>query len=165
MYFILIGDGRCRASLEKLIQQENLVSSFLLTGWIKPENVAEFLAASDICVAPYSQLASVNTSTTDADFETTLMKCSPLKIYTYMAMGKPTVASGFLDGGIRLVEWGTGLAFTPGNSSELAESLITLLENKSLSDRLGMQAASRARRHHTWAAVAEKIDQTCLEFS
>ena len=90
------------------------------------------------------------------------MKCSLLKIYSYMAMGKPTVARGFLDGGTRLVEWGTGLAFTPGNATELAESLITLLKDKTLSDSLGVQAASRARRHYTGEVVAEKIEQTCL---
>ena len=162
VHFILIGDGRDRPAVEKMIEQENLESAFLLTGWIKPHNVAEYLAASEVCVAPYSQLASVEPSVVDPDFSTSLMKCSPLKIYTYMAMGKPTVASGFLDGGVRLVSWGTGLAFTPGSSSELAESLITLLKDQTMSDSLGVKAAIRAKRHHTWKAVAQKIDQACL---
>ena len=149
--------------MENAIQRENLGAAFLLTGWIEPPHVAEFLAASEICVAPYSQLAALNPSEATTDFSKSLMKCSPLKMYTYMAMGKPTVASGFLDGGERLVKWGTGLAFTPGNSAELAQSLITLLKDKTMSDNLGASAAIRAKRHHTWAAVAERIDQTCLK--
>ena len=162
VHFILVGDGICRATLEKLIQQENLESAFLLTGWMEPQNVAEYIAASEICVAPYSRLAAIDLSVVNANLNKSLMKCSPLKIYTYMAMGKPTVASGFLDGGRRLVEWGTGLAFTPGSATELAASLITLLKDKTLSDRMGVEAASRARKHHSWAAVAKKIDQTCI---
>ena len=80
-----------------------------------------------------------------------------------MAMGKPIVASGFLDGGERIAEWGVGLAFTPGNELELSEALITLLKDKELADQFAEKAVERAKNHHTWAAVAQRIDEQCLQ--
>ena len=50
--------------------QTYLKFTFLLTGWIEPGAVAEFLPASEICVAPYSRLASINSLATDSDSKT-----------------------------------------------------------------------------------------------
>jgi len=161
-HFILIGDGRQRATIERLIKHKNLESVVTLTGWLQPEAVAQYLAASDVCVAPYSMLAALDPAKAKTNWRSSLMKCSPLKIYTYMAMGKPVVASGFLDGGERLVQWKAGMAFEPENASELATSLIAILRDKELRDRLGARAIERVNLEHTWASVTEKIDRLCL---
>jgi len=162
-HFLIIGDGRQRAAVEQLIKIKNIESSVTLTGWLPPENVAQYLAASDVCVAPYSLAAALDPVTAEKDWKSSLMKCSPLKIYTYMAMGKPVVAAGFQDGGERLVQWEAGLAFKPGSASELASAIVKILNNKGLADRLGARAAERLKHHHTWAQVAEKIDLCCLQ--
>lgn len=132
--FMLIGDGRQGATLERLIKEEGIESHFTMTGWLDSEMVAQYLAASDICVAPYSESAALNPTEAVLNYSGALMKCSPLKIYTYMAMGKPVVAGGFLDGGQRLVDWGVGMAFTPGSAAELSEALAALLSDKTLRD-------------------------------
>ena len=134
-----------------------------ITGWLEPEEVAVYLAASDVCVAPYSVRAALDPQGSETDWKRSLMKCSPLKIYTYMAMGKPVVAGGFKDGGERLVQWETGLAFKPGCASELAASIVKILNDKVLGARLGARGVERVNNHHTWAEVAKKIDICCLQ--
>ena len=161
-HFLVIGDGRQRATIEQQIITKEIESAVTLTGWLQPEILAQYLAASDVCVAPYSLLAALDPEEAERDWQSSLMKCSPLKIYTYMAMGKPVVAGGFLDGGERLERWETGIAFKPGSATELAESLVMILNDKALSDRLGARAAERISLEHTWASVAEKIDRFCL---
>lgn len=161
--FLIIGDGRQRAKLEQLIKNKNLESVVTLTGWLQPEHLAQYLAASDVCVAPYSALAALDPAAAETEWKSSLMKCSPLKIYTYMAMGKPVVAGGFQDGGERLVQWDAGLAFKPGCASELAASIVRILNDAVLRDRLGANAVERVNHHHTWAKVAEKIDLCCLQ--
>lgn len=155
--FILVGDGRMRQELELMIQRESLESIFLLPGWQTPDKVAMYLSVADICVAPYSTLAALEGEPVDASFSEILMKCSPLKIYTYMAMAKPIVASGFLDGGARLEKWGAGLAFEPGNERELADALLKLLRDSSLGNELGRKGLEQVRKHHTWSTVGKKL--------
>lgn len=161
--FLIIGDGRQRAAIEQLIKNRNIESVVTLTGWLKPDILAQYLAASDVCVAPYSLLAALDPVSAEKDWQSSLMKCSPLKIYTYMAMGKPVIAGGFQDGGERLVQWEAGLAFKPGSASELASAIVKVLNDKVLGDKLGSRAAARLKQHHTWADVAEKIDLHCLQ--
>jgi len=162
-HFLIIGDGRQRKKIDQLIEINGLDSVVTLTGWLQPEIVAQYLAASDVCVAPYSMSAALDPLKAEKDWKSSLMKCSPLKIYTYMAMGKPVVAGGFQDGGERLVQWDTGLAFKPGSSLELASAIVKILNDTLLADRLGTNAAERLKHHHTWAEVAEKIDLRCLQ--
>jgi len=161
--FLVIGDGRQRSQVEQLIKDKRIESVVTLTGWLQAKNVAEYLAASDVCVAPYSMLAALDPAAAEKDWQSSLMKCSPLKIYTYMAMGKPVVAAGFQDSGERLVQWEAGLAFKPGCASELATAIVNILNNKELGDRLGTRGVERLKHHHTWAEVAEKIDLRCLQ--
>ncbi len=160
--FLLIGDGPMRETAELQITEFGLTSKFVLKGWQTPEKLSLYLAASDICVAPYSPLAALNPAELKHGSSSVLMKCSPLKIFTYMAMGKPVVASGFRDGGHRLKEWNTGISFEPGNSDQLSQALLTLLNDQSLSEKLGQNAVARVRQHHTWTIVAEKIDRLCF---
>lgn len=161
--FFIIGDGRQRVAIEQRIKNTELESVVTLTGWLQPENVAQYLAASDVCVAPYSLLAALDPMEAEKNWQSSLMKCSPLKIYTYMAMGKAVIASGFKDGGERLVQWEAGLAFKPGSASELASAIVKVLNDKVLGDKLGARAAERLQYHHTWAEVAKKIDIRCLQ--
>jgi len=161
--FLIIGDGRQREVVEQRIKTKDLESAVTLTGWLQPDTLAQYLAASDVCVAPYSLLAALEPAVAENDWQSSLMKCSPLKIYTYMAMGKPVIAGGFQDGGERLVQWDTGLAFKPGSAPELAAAITKILDDEKLRDRLGANAAERLKKHHTWAEVAEKIGHLCLQ--
>jgi glycosyltransferase involved in cell wall biosynthesis len=49
---VLIGDGPQRAALEVRVQELGLQERVMLTGWIAPEAVDEWMARSDILVMP-----------------------------------------------------------------------------------------------------------------
>src|SRR3972149_2248964 len=76
----IIGDGTELNSLKGLVKILNLEKSVDLKGWVNFSEVPKIIKESTICLIPH--LRSEHTDTT-----------IPNKIFDYMAMGKPVVAS------------------------------------------------------------------------
>ena len=78
--FLMVGQGGpMRQLFQKHISENKLQGKVILTGFVPHENIPEYISAMDIVLAPYPNL----------DF----FYYSPVKIYEYMAAGKPVVAS------------------------------------------------------------------------
>ena len=80
-YFVLLGGtlkeiGRLRQQIE-----QNDIANIRLVGFVPPAKVPRYLCGADILVAPYTTKIP------------TLHVASPLKIFEYMATGKPIVIS------------------------------------------------------------------------
>jgi glycosyltransferase involved in cell wall biosynthesis len=84
-----------------------------------------------------------------------LAESAPMVIAQAMAASKPVVATRV--GGIsEMIEDGvTGLLCDPGNSEQLAASLLTLLQNPALRREMGQRARQRAEKRYRASAVAE----------
>jgi glycosyltransferase involved in cell wall biosynthesis len=84
-----------------------------------------------------------------------LAESAPMVIAQAMAAGKPVVATRV--GGVpEMVEDGvTGLLCDPGNSEQLAKSLLTLLQNPALQREMGQRAKQRAEKRYQASAVAQ----------
>lgn len=78
---LIVGEGDAYSDLQDIVQKHDLKDKVILTG-IKPYNdIPEFLAASDICILPaYPD-------------EEIMQDIVPIKIYEYMAMGKPVITT------------------------------------------------------------------------
>jgi glycosyltransferase involved in cell wall biosynthesis len=108
-----------------------------------PHDVApQVLRAMDVLVAPYPQLER--------------FYFSPLKVFEYMAAGKPIVASAIGQVSRILVDEHTALLVPPGDPSALGAALIRLQADPGLGTRLG-SAARVAAREHTWAKRMESV--------
>lgn len=142
---LAVGDGQARADAEASLAERELGHVAHFTGAVQPAEVPGLLASMDVGVAPYPQLA---------DFY-----FSPLKLYEYMAMGLPVVASR-IGSVARTIEDGvTGLLCRPGDAADLADELEQLASDEALRVRLGRAAREQAVRAHGWDAVAERILQ------
>ena len=157
---LIVGDGACADEINANIKRSGLSRSVKMVGWQSGPQLALYLAASDICVAPYSSLARLDIDRAD-DISPALLKCSPLKIYTYMAMGKPVISSHFKDAGARLVDWGVGMSFTPDDARDLAQCIEILLRDDELRENMGQRAAARIQSEHTWRHVVSRIIGIC----
>src|SRR6185312_10399925 len=82
---------------------------------------------------------------------------SPMKIYEYMAMGKPVVGPrlGPLEDGIRDGE--TGILFERLDASALESALATLLGDESRRRLMGRRAREHVLASHTWTRNAERV--------
>ena len=97
----------------------------------------------DVAAAPYPKLATIY--------------FSPLKVYEYMAAGRPVVASRLGQLAEMIRHEVDGLLCAPGDAAALAADLERLWREPALRHRLGQAARAKALREHTWEAVARRI--------
>jgi len=114
------------------------------TGFIPPGQVHEFQLCADILVLPSGQDLAYARYT------------SPIKLFEYMASGKPLVASA-LAGITEVIRDGeNGLLFPPSDSGALAQAMQYLLDHPAKARQL----ADRARQDaalYTWDQRAVRI--------
>lgn len=149
---LLVGEGEQREALQEASRQLGLESVTIFTGSIAHDSVPEYIAAMDIAVAPYNW---------KEDFYG-----SPLKLFEYMAAGKPTVAAAI--GQIEeVIEHGkTGWLYPSGDHEQLARGLATLLYSPGLSSSIGSAAREQILSNYTWKAVASRVTELAdLQFN
>jgi len=142
-HLLLIGDGPERENLAALAGELGIASHVHFTGALPHAEVGDYLAASDVLVAPYGHLEN--------------HWFSPLKVAEYRAVGRPVVASaiGQLAEGTA-EEQGTVLV-RPEDEDALAQALIALASNPVRRRALGHRAAAAST--WTWQALARRLLQ------
>jgi len=145
MHLLVIGDGPMREWLQGYVRGAELEGHVSFTGWRAHDEVAALLAGADVAVAPYPPLEN--------------FYFSPLKLFEYLALGMPVVASDI--GQIRdVIRPGIhGLLTPPGDALALTDALEALALDESLRRRLG-RAAARIGRNYSWRVNAEKVVAT-----
>ncbi|MFH2138129.1 MAG: glycosyltransferase family 4 protein [Candidatus Omnitrophota bacterium] len=135
---ILIGEGPMKEKLEKL--SRDLKSKVIFTGFVEAIELPKFIMKMDICVMPNSNNYG-----------------SPMKIFEYMALGKPVVAPklGPIEDVINDRE--NGFLFEPGNIIRLSECLKELLNDINLRNRIARNAKQKIFKRHLWRHNADKI--------
>ncbi len=149
---LMIGGGgedleRCRA----LARKEGLEGRVIFTGKVPYAALPEYLDACSVLVAPFSPKKD---RTRAPVFERYGLWWCPLKLFEYMAMGKPVVAS---DVGV-IAEYieGAGLLYPEGDTAALSERISELLADDALAARLGREGRGRVERKYNWTEVARR---------
>jgi glycosyltransferase involved in cell wall biosynthesis len=132
---VLVGDDRQLSNANRVDKLRSRGVLFT-TGAVPFEQVPGYLAEMDILVAPYPPLD---------DFY-----FSPLKIYEYMAAGKPIIASRIGQIDDILSDGKNAILIEPGNLEQLNEAVLRLSNDPELRQQLGRAARSEAFDHHTW---------------
>jgi glycosyltransferase involved in cell wall biosynthesis len=147
--FLIIGDGLMKDKLIKLTHKFGVFDNFIFTGSVPYDRVPLYINASNVCVAPFIMERNAK------------IGLSPLKLYEYMACGKPVVASD-ISGVSEVLELSRGgISVLPENSEALADAIAVLLENDVLSRELGMNGLQYVMKNHSWSNVAKKLINVC----
>jgi glycosyltransferase involved in cell wall biosynthesis len=152
--FLLIGDGPLRYSLQQAVQQESLGAQRVhFLGTIAQEEARGYLAACDIFIAP-----------TQPNPDGTRFFGSPTKLFEYMSLGKPIIASDIeqvaqvLSPAVRIPNSdmnfspdALGILVAPDNMEGFVDAIAlvaTLRPEQRLA--MGTQARTKILAHYTW---------------
>jgi glycosyltransferase involved in cell wall biosynthesis len=142
LLFVLVGsegDGPIEAEAARLANVRTI-------GWQAPAALPAWLAAADVLLIPPSR----------APLETFRNCVLPLKLFAYLAAGRPILAPRAPDTAELLGDGENALLVPPGDPAAAAAALDRLLGDKALAKRLGAAALALSRTL-TWDARAEKI--------
>jgi glycosyltransferase involved in cell wall biosynthesis len=139
-----------RARIDRLIAQLGLTDRVVVTGQVAPADVRPRLESADVLVLP-------NTASAISERYT-----SPLKLFEYLTLGRPIVASDLPAIREVLTDGRTALLVPPGDRQALAHALARVATDHSLAAALGAAAAALAPEY-TWARRAERLERALAE--
>ncbi len=151
----IVGDGKEMDRLKECVESSDMTDVIRLAGWQPSDIVAQYIAASDLCVAPYNRLASAGPD--GKTFYGSLLKGSPMKIFAYLSCGRPIIATHFKEAGVLVQELKAGLAVPADNPVALAKAIMYLYERPAERKQMGDNARRYAERYLSWDHVASKI--------
>jgi glycosyltransferase involved in cell wall biosynthesis len=144
---LIVGDGDAFNDLQRIKVENNLGKKVILTGKQPYEKIPEFIAACDICILP----ADPN--------EKIMQDIVPIKIYEYMALGKPVICTK-LPGILKEFGIGNGILY-----AESPEEVLCIAK-RILSDGT-VKKEGRAARDYVqnldWEVITNNFEQTISE--
>ena len=125
-------------------------TNFRIEGFVRQREVPSYLLASDVLVMPYSSKITIRDGTEAGKFT------SPLKLFEYMAAGKPIVATG-VPSVLEILRPGENSVVTPPDKGgEFIRALGLVLADPELCVRISEGARSDAIEY-TWEKRVERI--------
>ena len=144
----IVGGSPVAGPVEELkgLARELGLKRVVFCGWVPPAQVPAHLQAADILVLPNSAGAEISRSYT-----------SPLKLFEYLASGRPVIASD-LPSLREVLDEDNALLVRPDDPAALGEAILRLADDPALADRLARRGRETARRY-TWAARARGLSR------
>lgn len=130
-------------AFKKKVTQLGIEDKVTFTGPQPPEAIPRFIAASDICVNPMP-------------YTLTCRAGSPIKVFEYMAVAKPVVATALDSVEGVVINKETGLVAKP-EADDVAEKILLLAENPEIRDKIGKNARQRVVAEYEWEKLGDKL--------
>ncbi len=121
-------------------------------GFVPPREVARYQQSMDVLLAPYQRNVYGSSGETDLS-----QWMSPLKIFEYMAAGKPIVCSNIAVLREVLEEQESAILCEPNNAKEWERELTNLDQDSASRDELGKTALEAFKSDHTYYSRAKSI--------
>ncbi len=131
--FLVVGDGSHMPQVRRFIQENNLESRVILTGW--RDDVSDILAASDIYVLP------------------SLSEGLPTSLLEAMAAGLPCIVA---DIGLPVEHMKTAFVIPPKSGSAIGDAIKQLIGDHKLRRALGENGHKYLVSHHSLMASTKK---------
>ena len=147
--FLMVGKGGPMFELFKeFVMERGFSNNVIFTGFVPMKDMPKYISAMDIVLAPYPNIK--------------LFHYSPVKIFEYMASGKPVISTKI--GQIKEIirDGYNGLLCEPNDLDGLVTKLINLIQNARYREYLGKRAFETIKSHHTWRIKAKQWESICM---
>lgn len=147
---LIVGEGKRKKEYQDLTKKLELSSSVIFAGQVDYEELKYFLGASDICIAP------------SRDMKNTGYGLAPLKVFDYMAAGRPIVATNV--GGLKelIQDNGVGLVADSDDPEEFAREILNLIKDKKKVASLGRRGRYLAENVFSWGNRTRQTEKFLL---
>jgi glycosyltransferase involved in cell wall biosynthesis len=148
LHLLIVGDGEKINDLKQMIDESKMDRNIILAGRVPFEKVPVYINAGDICLAPYFEEGLNETG------------ISPLKIFEYMACGRPIITNpvGGLDALFRAHE--IGVMIHSMNPQDWEKPIKNLLADPEKMKILGDNGYRAVQTHYSWEAICKKIENS-----
>ncbi|MHB8656955.1 MAG: glycosyltransferase family 4 protein [Solirubrobacteraceae bacterium] len=135
---LLVGDGEELPVVKAVLERHQALGATHFTGLVARADAPRYMAAADVLVSPHADIHR--------------FIGSPIKLFEYMAAGKPIVATTVGQIPEMLTDEKTALLVAPEDPQAMASAFERLREDVDLRQRLGGAAQAEARTTHSWDA-------------
>ena len=139
---LILGDGPARRSLEDQAQALGLGASAAFVGRVPYARLSLYLGSAACCVAPFTARRG---------------ETSPLKLFDYMAAGRPVVASAIPAIADLVKASGAVVPVPPDDPHLLAEEVAALLGDPQRRQLLGEAGRRYVEAHRGWETIARAV--------
>ena len=139
--FLIVGTGPEISACRQMVVASGLAEWFRFAGAVEYAEVPAYIAACDIALAPYTSQLAQNRRHRFA---------SPLKVFEYMAGGKPVIVTRVANTRGIIEDSVTGLVIPEDSPDALAAAILRLLGEPELRERLGKHARAAAETKFSW---------------
>ena len=144
--FIIQGKGELLSSMRLKVNELKLNNVQIIDKLLSREAVGEFLSQADALILPLT------------NFKTPYRGMSS-KLYEYQALCKPIVCCSQGIPRQYIEDTASGLTVDPGDYKKLANTIITLKENKALSEKMGQNGCTFVKNEASIEAIGLKMKQ------
>lgn len=138
---LLVGGGEALGELRLLASNLRIAEAVRFAGPVPYEKVPTFVNAADACVAPFRKGR----------------KASPIKVFEYLACGKPVVASDADEIGDFVRSCSGGIVVPPDDEAALVDALQQLLHDPVRARAMGDRGREAVLRTASWRATAQRV--------
>jgi len=143
---LIVGEGDAFNELQEIKETYDLQNRIILTGKKPYQEIPSFIAASDICLLP-------------AYNNEVMRHIVPIKLYEYMAMGKPVICTK-LPGVIKEFAHDNGVVYV-NRPEEVVKKASELVVNQNL-DKLGAKARKFVE-NCSWDKITDEFENILKE--
>ena len=148
--FLIVGGTEDDNSVYKKVIQTKGLDNFIIKGFVSHDQVPLYLKASDILVIPYTTRVTIRSGTNASNFT------SPIKLFEYMASGKPIVATSIPTIKEVLKDRSNAVLVEADNIKSLKEGISLLLKDENLGKTISENALSDIEQY-TWEGRVRRI--------
>ena len=139
-YLLLVGDGPAKKEIESIVLKRK-IKNIIFCGSVQHSLMPSYLSLFDVALAPYPRIDN--------------FYFSPLKIFEYLAMGIPTIASRQGQIGCIIEHEKTGFLIDPDNINDYVTTILSLVKKPLYAKEIGKCAAAKASVNFGWELTAK----------
>ncbi len=141
---ILVGRGRNEQDLKNIAEKLNVSKHISFEGFQKPKFLPKYIKSADVCLIPH--LKTVHTDNT-----------IPHKLFHYMILGKPVLASNCNPIERIIKDAKAGLIYRSNNEKDFAEKFLELYKNPQSLIEMGENGIEAVKTKYNWEQTSENL--------